>query len=169
MTEASGNATHPEQRSNPAPRTTRPAVGVARPQPLPNAYPAFRIPAQEGYATSYDAAAALEEEHSHLNMKNVIGPDGSSVLFPKNEYTYLTLDALTSCSEFDKARLQNTAHQGYRHGQMPLAQIKRLSQVKEVMRCVIPRLKEETRQTIVTVRGTLPLHLDLDNWGVYFT
>ena len=60
MTEASGNATHPEQRANHAPGTTKPAVGVAHPQPLPNAYPAFRVPAQEGYATSYDAVAALE-------------------------------------------------------------------------------------------------------------
>ena len=47
MTEASGNATHPEQHANPAPRTTRPAVGVARPQPLLNAYPAFNVPVQE--------------------------------------------------------------------------------------------------------------------------
>ena len=45
---------------------------MARPQPLPNACPFFRVPAQEGYATSCDAVAALEEEHSHLNMKNVI-------------------------------------------------------------------------------------------------
>ena len=63
-TEASGNATHPEQCFNPVPRTTKPAVGVVRSQPLPNAYPAFRVPAQERYATSYDAVAALEEKHS---------------------------------------------------------------------------------------------------------
>ena len=98
MTEASGNTAHPEQRSNPAPRTTKPAVGVACPQPLPNAYPAFRVLAQEGYATSYDAAATLDIRHSQLNMKNVIGRDGISVLLPKDEYAYLTLDALTSDS-----------------------------------------------------------------------
>ena len=75
MTEASGNVTHPEQRANPVPRTTRPAIGVARLQSLPNAYPAFCVPAQEGYATSYDAVTALEEEHSQVNMKNVIWRD----------------------------------------------------------------------------------------------
>ena len=48
--------------------------------------------------TSYDVVAALKEKHSQLNMKNVIVRDGSSVLLPKNEYTYLTLDALTSDS-----------------------------------------------------------------------
>ena len=98
MIEASGNDIHLEQRSNPAPRTTKPAVGVPRPQPLPNAYPAFYVLTQEGYAMSYNAIAALEEEHSQLNVKNVIGRDGRSVLLPKDVYTYLTLDALTSDS-----------------------------------------------------------------------
>ena len=87
-----------EQRANPAPLTTKLAVGVARPQPLPNAYPAFCVSAQERYATSYDSVTALEEEHSQLNMKNVIGRDDSSVFLPKDEYTYLTLGALTSDS-----------------------------------------------------------------------
>ena len=98
ITEASGKRHTSEQLANPAPRTTKPAVGVAHPQPLPNAYPAFRVPAQEGYATSYDAVTALEEEYSHLNLKNVIGRDDSSVLLSKDEYTYLTQDAQTSVS-----------------------------------------------------------------------
>ena len=49
MTEASENATHSEERTNPTPRTTKTAVVVSLPHPLPNVYPAFRVPAQEGY------------------------------------------------------------------------------------------------------------------------
>ena len=49
-----------------------------------------------------------------------------------------------------------------------LALLQRFSQVEEAMRCVTPRLKEKTRQVIVTVRGTLPPHLDLGNWEVFY-
>lgn len=48
----------------------------------------------EDFPTSYDAVAALEKEHPHLLMRNLIGKDNSSVLLPKNEATFNTLDQL---------------------------------------------------------------------------
>ena len=51
---------------------------------------------------------------------------------------------------------------------MPLVLLQRLLQVEEAMRCVTPGLKKETRHVIVTVKGILPPHLDLGNWGVLY-
>ena len=108
-------------------------------------------------------------------MKNVIRRDDSSVLLPKDEYTYLTLDAQTSNSapalkliKFDsKTQLTKGVVMGYPL-RMPLALLQRLPQVEEAMRCITPRLKEETRQVIVTVRGTLSPNLDMGNWEVFY-
>ena len=108
-------------------------------------------------------------------MKNVIGRNGSSVLLPKDEDTYLTLEALTSDSApaLKLIKLDPKTHliigvvMGYPL-RMPLALLQSLSQVKEAIRCVTPRLKEETRQVIVTVKVTLPPHLDLGSWGIFY-
>ena len=69
-------------------------MSVARQAPLENTYPAFRVPMSEDFPTSYDAVAALEKKHPHLLMRNLIGKDNSSVLLPKNEATFNTLDPL---------------------------------------------------------------------------
>ena len=90
--------------------------------------------------------------------------------FPKDEYTYLILDVLTTDSapvlkllKLDpKTQLTKGIIIGYPL-RMPLALLQRLPQVKETTRCVTPRLKEETQQVTLTIRGSLPPHLNLGN------
>ena len=107
---------------------------------------------------------ALEEKHSQLNMKNVIGRNGSSVLLPKDENTCLTLDALTSNS----APVLKLIRLDPKHSSSRVSSWAIPLRMKEAMRCDTSRLKEETRQVIVTIRGTLPPNLDLDNWGIFY-
>ena len=66
--------------------------------------------------------AALEEESPQLNMKNVIGRYGSSVLSQGRihlPHPGCSNHRLCSCSKAIKARPQNTAHQGYHHRLSP--------------------------------------------------
>ena len=151
-------------------------MGVARPRPVPCVFPAFRVPAQEGFGTSYDAVAALEMEHPHLQMRNVIGRDGSSVLLPQNAETLATLDSLaadpgegiTLVKLDPQAQLTKGVVMGYPL-RMPLQLLQRHPQVEEATRCLTSRDRTETRQVLVSVRGALPPHFDLGNWGMYYT
>lgn len=58
---------------------------------LQNAVFAFGVLVQQGYAV-----AVLEEEHLELMMRTVKSRDGSSVLVPKDEMSYLTLNTPAS-------------------------------------------------------------------------
>ena len=51
---------------------------------------------------------------------------------------------------------------------MPTALLLRHPQVEEATRCLTPRQQDETRQVLVSVRGPLPPHIDLGNWGTYY-
>lgn len=73
-----------------------PAVGMTRPPPLLNEFPVFWFSVQEGSTTSYDAVSALEEENPGLVIHSAKGRDGSSVLIPRDENSYQTLNALVA-------------------------------------------------------------------------
>ena len=76
-------------------------VGVSSPQPAfsEQKFPAFRIPIQDGFQTSYDAMATLEEDCSTLVMKCLPRKDGSSVILPKPTETFQHLqDVAVNCS-----------------------------------------------------------------------
>ena len=89
-------ATHNAPPTPPAHQPARPSVSVTRQVPLNTNFPAFRVPITEDFPISYDAVAALEEEHPYLLKRNLIGRDNSSVLLPKDEATFITLDQLAS-------------------------------------------------------------------------
>lgn len=168
----SGNDTHPLSRNTPL---LRPAVSVARQEPPPSEFPAFRVPEQEGFPTSYDAVAALETEFPQLRMRNIIGKDGSTVLLPTTEESFQTLAGLAAdpgawliLVRLDPGiRTTRGIVMGY-PTRMPVSLLKRHPQVEEATRCTTTRLREETRQVLVTVRGPLPPHLDLGNWGTFY-
>lgn len=69
---------------------------MTSPPPGVSDFTAFRVLEQDGYKTSYDAVARLEELHRDLVMRNTVGRNGSSVLLPTTASTYEILDALTS-------------------------------------------------------------------------
>ena len=56
-------ATHNALANPPAHQPARPSVSVTRQAPLHTIYLAFRVPVTEDFPISYDAVAALEEEH----------------------------------------------------------------------------------------------------------
>lgn len=157
-----------------APRP-KPAVGVSRPPPTVSKFPAFRVPHQGAFPTSYDAVAALEQKHPALQMRNVPGRDGSSVLLPLSQETYEVLHVLASeegafleISEIDPSvQLSKGVVMGFPR-RMPVALLQRHPQVEEAERCLTSRQREETRQVLISVRGPLPPMLDLGNWGVYY-
>lgn len=66
-------------------------MGVTRTSPVTCNFPAFRVSVQQGFITSYDAVAALESEHRHLEVRSVIGKDGRSDPLLLSEETYATL------------------------------------------------------------------------------
>lgn len=171
------NMSLPVRRSSPPPvrRAARPSVNVSRPPRVDSDFPAFRVPEQEGYATSYDAVATLEQYHPDLRMKNIVGRDGSSVLLPLDEGTYNKLDSLAN----DQAALvkilkltpQTKTHKAIVMGypiRMPVELLKRHPLVEEATRCVRTRFKWETRQVLLTLRGPPPPHIDLGNWGTFY-
>ncbi|XP_045116126.1 uncharacterized protein LOC123507382 [Portunus trituberculatus] len=172
---AQENAPPSANRSSLLPRAARPSVGVSRAQRSQANFPAFRVPAQEGFGTSYDAVAALEEEYSHLHMQNIIGRDGSTVLLPQDEDTYNTLHTIASDQEAfldimelsPDSQLTKGIVMGYPL-RMPPFLLRHHPQVEEATRCVTPRDREETRQVLVSVRGPLPTQIDLGNWGVFY-
>jgi len=171
----SGNRPPLDSRPSAAPRRPLPSVGVARPPPISSALPAFRIPPQEGYQTSYDAVAELERLHPALHMRNLAGRDNSCVVVPLDEATHQQLCALAEDLTFPVrlvaldpgATLTKGVVMGYPLG-MPTDLLLRHPQVEEATRCCAPRTRDETRQVIVSVRGPLPPHLDLGNWGLYY-
>ena len=150
-------------------------MSVNRQAPLHNDFPAFRVHATEAIATSYDAVAALEEEHPELQMKNLIGKDDSSVLLPKNETTFSVHDKLASdpsnwinMVKLDpQVKIAKGIVMGYPL-RMPTALLLRHLQVEETNRCLIPRQHDETRQVFVSIRGPLPPQIDLGNWGLFY-
>ena len=168
-------ATRNAPANPPAQQPARPSVSVTRQAPLNTNYPAFRVPVTEEFPISYDAVAALEEEHPHLLMRNLIGKDNSSVLLPKDEATFITLDQLASepsnwlrlVKIEPAAQLSRGVVMGYPL-RMPTALLLRHPQVEEATRCLTSRQQDETRQVLVSVRGPLPPHIDLGNWGTYY-
>ena len=76
-------------------------IGISSPQPASSEqeFPAFRIPVQDGFQTSYDAVVALEEDCTTLVMRCLPGKDGSSVILPKSTETFQHLqDVAVNCS-----------------------------------------------------------------------
>lgn len=148
-------------------------VGVSRHSQLLCAFPAFLVPIQEGFTTSYDAVAVLEEEHPTPRVRNVIGKDESSVLLPQDEATYEILNVIASDGlptlKIVKLEPQAQATKGVVMGypfRMPVSLLQRHPQVEEAIRCITARTQEKTRQVIVTIRGSLPHQIDLGNWRV---
>ncbi|MPC40424.1 RNA-directed DNA polymerase from mobile element jockey [Portunus trituberculatus] len=172
---AQGNAPSSANRPSHPFRASRPSVGVSRVQRSHAAFPAFRVPTQEGFGTSYDSVAALEEEHSHLHMQNVIWRDGDTVLLPQDEDTYNTLHAVASDQGAFLAITELLPDSQLTKGiviryplRMPPSLLRRHPQVEEATRCVTPQDKEETKQVLVSVRGPLPTQIDFRNWGVLY-
>ena len=167
-----GNGSHPATRTSPL---SRPSVSVAPPPRLESQFPAFRVPAQEGFPCSYDAVAALENGEPHLNTKNTIGRDGSSILLPLDAQSFHTLEAIANdpgaeitVNMIDRS-LQVT--KGVIMGfplRLPLAIILRHPQVEDAVRCQTAATKEDTRQVIVSLRGPLVPSLTFGNWGTFY-
>lgn len=53
-------------------------------------FPAFHVPDQPEFPTSYDAVGALEDLQSTLRTRNTMAKDGSSVLVPLEEVSHNT-------------------------------------------------------------------------------
>ena len=51
---------------------------------------------------------------------------------------------------------------------MPTALLLRHPHVEEATCCRTTRQQDETRQVLVSVRGPLPPHIDLGNWGLFY-
>lgn len=156
------------------PPQQRASVTVAPHPPTHSSYAAFRVPAQPGFESSYDAVASLEDSITDLKTKNVIGKDGSSVLIPLDAASFKILDNLAtdtdSAIRLIKLEPQTQTTKGVLMGfplRMPLSIILRHPQVEEAQRCQ-NRMQEETRQVIVTLRGPLVPSLTLGNWGTFY-
>ena len=65
-------------------------VGVSSPQPTSSQQelPLFRVLIQDGFQTSYDAVAALEESFPTLVIRCLPGKVASSVILPKSTETF---------------------------------------------------------------------------------
>lgn len=108
-------------------------------------------------------------------MRNVIGQHSISVLLPKNKETFRPLNGVAADSsaflavvELDpRTQITKSVVNGYPHC-MLISLPKRFPQVKKAQRCHTSRFKQETRQVIITVRGPLPPHRDLANWGSFY-
>lgn len=107
-------------------------------------------------------------------MRNLIGKDGSSVLLPLTEATFTTLDGIASDPDkwvpLVKLAPQVQVSKGIVMGyplRMPTALLLRHPQVEEANRCQTSQ-RDETRQVLVSVRGPLPPHIDLGNWGLFY-
>lgn len=167
----------PAHRPSPPPvrRASRTSVSVSRPPPVPSDFPAFRVPVQEGFATSYDAVANLEDLHPEIRMRNIPGRDGSSVLVPLTEESYNILDGLASAPDAPVSLLKLDAQANTNKAivmgypvRMPVELLKRHPTVEEATRCVRTRYQWDTRQVLVTLRGPIPPHIDLGNWGTFY-
>lgn len=74
-------------------RQQPPSVSVAPPYMKRTEYSAFQISQEDGFETSYDAVAALQVGLPSLDAQNLIEKDGSSVLVPTNEESFLMLSS----------------------------------------------------------------------------
>ena len=136
---------------------------------------AFRVPQQDGFNTSYDAVAALEEELPGLSARNLIGKDGSTVLVPSDEESCRLLSTLAN-TEGARVRVikvdpQVQTTKGVVMGfplRLPPSLLLRHPQVESATRCQTSRTQEDTRQVLVTLRGPLPPSLPLGNWGTFY-
>jgi len=161
--------------SIPPRRSLPPSVSVAS-QPLPrSSLPAFRVPQQEGFATSYDAVVALEGDLQGLNARNLVGRDNSSVLVPLDEPS---LQALLAVAEDEGARvkilkldpqtqLTRAVVMGYPL-RLPTDLLLRHPQIETAARCQTRKTKDDTRQVLVSVRGSIPASVSLGNWGTFY-
>lgn len=170
-----GNGSALESRPTPLRQAFLPSVSVARPPPPHSPFPAFRVMPQEGFPTSYDAVAFLEDSVQGLTMRNLVGKDGSSVLVPLDEKTYNTLNIMvtdnTSRVTLIKIDPQTQLKRGIVMGyplRMPLSILQHHPQVEEAARCQTTRGQMDTRQVLVTLRGDLPPSLSLGNWGTFY-
>lgn len=172
------NRRRKRQPPRPTPRTqplSRPMVSVAPPPPTTTNFPAFRIPAQPEFPTSYDAVAALEDEEPQLKTRNVIGKDGSSVLVPLDESSFAILEAMAAdpgaAIQVIKLDPNTQTTKGVVMGyplRLPLTILLRHPQVESAERCRSARHQEDTRQVLVTLRGPLTPSLTLGNWGTFY-
>ena len=152
-------------------RTTQATmVGVSSPQLAfsEQEFPAFRIPLQDGFQTSYNAVAVLEEDCPTLVMSCLLGKDGSSVILPKSTEIFQHLqDVAVNCSTTRGPQYQHHAWCSYVWC-LPTELLLHHPQVKEATRCQTPRTKEATRQVTVTLRGLLLPQLSLGSWGTSY-
>lgn len=170
-----GNGPPLERRPTAPRQAPHPSVSVARPPPLLSPFPAFRVMPQEGFQTSYDAVAYLEDIVQGLKVRNLIGKDGSSVLVPLDESTFNTLNSMASDTSaqvtITKIEPQTQVKKGIVMGyplRMPLSILLNHPQVEEATRCQSTRGQMDTRQVLVTLRGDLPPSLTLGNWGTFY-
>ena len=153
-------------------------VGVSSPQPAfsEQEFPAFRIPVQDDFQTSYDAVAALDEVCPTLVMRCLPRKDGSSVILPKSTDTFQHLqDVAVNCSTTRIKLVQLDSFINTTHGvvmgcplRLPTDLLLRHPQVEEATRCQTTRTKESTRQVTVTLRGPLLPQLSLGSWGTFY-
>ena len=138
--------------------------------------PAFRVPVQDGFQTSYNPVAALEEDYPTLVMRYLPGKDDSSVIFSKFTETFQhQQDVGVNCSTTRVKLVQLDTHSNTTLGVVmgyPLRLLTDLllrhPQVEDTTRCQTPRTKEATCQVTVTQRGTFLSQLSLGSWEIFY-
>ncbi len=140
----------------------------------PAAIPKILIPATEGFRSPVDVAEALEEElHLQGKLPMRFLHSGQVLLSPPTQDLH---DIIVNLRELKGRPIHlQTAQNNTTKGVllrypllMPLSPILKNSLVLAAERFTT-RDGEETRQVMITVRGTLPGSLDLGNWGTYYT
>ncbi|KAG0711789.1 hypothetical protein GWK47_019883 [Chionoecetes opilio] len=149
------------------------SVSVSSPPHQRSPFPAFRVPRQQDFDTSFDAVAALEETFPHLKIRNPDGTDLLSVLVPLDEESLLLLedtaldqDAPMKLIKLDpQTNMTKAIVMGYPL-RLPPVFLLRNPQVESATRCLTARTQDDTRQVLVTIRGPIPTSITIGNWGI---